>query len=162
MMVSKSNEKEMESILKELDHYGVGHDVIAPDMIFSRRGRFVELFQLDAHTSNLLGHLKDFPFDPVYMGLKLGEVSKGRFRPSLEFGSMIIHRARLNTVALGDDHAQMFLYGRDIFKENLPTGLSLGRKLVGDKDGGFLGYGIFNGRYLANIIDKGAYIRKYD
>jgi len=162
MMVSTSSEREIQAVFDELDRYEVPHDIISPNDVFSKRGRYIELYQLDKETEKLLDVLKELPFDPVYMGVKLGEIVKGRFRPSLEFGSIISQKAASNKVGLDTEHSQMFLFGRDIFKEHLPQGLSLGRKLVCDEDGEFLGYGIYNGRYLANVIDKGAYLRKYD
>jgi len=161
-MVSRSSEEEKAKLYKELDHYGVPHGALPPGTLMSKRGKYVELYLLGPGTMALLGDLSEVPDDPLYLGLKLGEISKGRFRPSLEFGSLFYKMATKNKISIDGAHAQMFLYGRDIFKENLSHVPSLGRKLVGGAEGFFLGFGIYNGRYLANVIDKGAYLRKYD
>jgi ribosome biogenesis protein Nip4 len=162
MMVSHSSKEELNKLYWELEYYGVMGDALGTGAVMSRRGRYVEVFLLGPMVGSLLADLSDISDDPIYMGLKLGEISKGRFRPSLEFGSLFYPIATRNKLVLDGSHAQMFLYGRDIFKENLSSLPTLGRKLVGNEGGGFLGLGIFNGRYLANIIDKGAYLRKYD
>jgi len=158
MTIMLANEKESESLREELDHFGVAQTINESKMVFSKRGKYVELFLLSEHTSGLLKLIHAYP---DYMGLKIGEIVKGKLRSSLEYGTILYQNATKNTVSLNDKQTQLFLYGRDIFKEGLPQGMSLGRKLVGDECGRFIGFGIFNGKNLANVIDKGAYLRKY-
>jgi ribosome biogenesis protein Nip4 len=141
-----------------LSHYGCPPGFLQRETVVIREGRYREAFT----ASPLLLSLADaLPEPPLSLGMKAGEFSKGSFRPSLELGTVLYPLATENTIALGDEHMMRFLYGRDIFKEHLPPGLTLGRKLVGTQDGEFLGFGIYNGRTLANVIDKGAYLRQF-
>ncbi|MBN1786038.1 MAG: hypothetical protein JW825_03485 [Candidatus Methanofastidiosa archaeon] len=160
-MMTPASEEELLLLKRELEHFGVDADLLEEGRIMSKKGNYNELFLLTPCVSELLRSIDDVGKDPSYAGLKLGEIVGGRFRSSLEFGSVIHPLAKENTVYLDERSSQLFLFGRDIFKENLPDGISLGRKLVGDLSGNFLGFGIFNGRMLANIIDKGGYLRKY-
>lgn len=158
MTITLANEEENASLREELEHFGVDQSINEGRNVYSKRGRYVELFLLSDHTSGLLGLIHAYP---DYMGLKVGEIVKGRLRSSLEYGTILYPKATKNSVSLNEKQTQLFLYGRDIFKEGLPNGMQLGRKLVGDEHGRFIGFGIFDGKNLANVIDKGAYLRKY-
>jgi len=159
MKVRKITEHELQKLHAGLDYYMVPDDILPFEDAIVLEGRFREVFLPGELMEEVLGNLHLLP---VYEGIKIGELVKGGFRSSLEFGTIIYPAAQKNTIVLDEKLSQLFLYGRDIFKENLPKGESLGRKLVGSSDGEFLGFAIFNGKLLANIIDKGAYLRKYE
>lgn len=152
------DDKEWEQICDVLAHYGCPLEMLGRSGMRVREGRYREVFAASEHVLDIVSGMGDVP---LCFGMKAGEFSKGSFRPSLELGTLLHAHASANTVALDSTLAAKYLYGRDIFREHLDAGMKLGRKLVGTVDGEFLGFGIYNGRALANIVDKGAYLRQF-
>ena len=158
MILRPPEPAELRHLSATLDHYGCPQDVVERQNLVIREGRYREVFS----ASPLIRELAyDVDSVPVALGMKIGELVKGAFRPSLEFGTVLFPLSTKNAVSLAHEHAMRFLYGRDIFREHLDPGMELGRKVVGMENAGFLGFGIYNGRTLANVIDKGAYLRQF-
>ncbi|MHC1605228.1 MAG: NIP7 pre-PUA domain-containing protein [Candidatus Methanofastidiosia archaeon] len=156
MKIRKLTPTEKELVEKELSYFKTDFSFDA-DRTIVLEGMYKEVFLVGEDIMELLPECED---EMIYAGIKLGE-TKDRFRSSLEFGTLIFPSAKENRIVLSEKASELFLYGRDIFKENLPKKMPLGRKLVGRETGEFLGFGIYDGRMLNNVIDKGAYLRKY-
>lgn len=158
MMLRPLEDAELRHLSASLDHYGCPQDSVERRNLVIREGKYREVFSASPLIRELASATDSVP---VALGMKAGELFKGAFRPSLEFGTVLYPIATKNTVSLAPEHAMRFLYGRDIFREHLEPGMALGRKLVGLHGSGFLGFGIYNGRTLANVVDKGAYLRQF-
>lgn len=157
MKIRQITPDELDIVTREVAHFGARSPPLEPELLHVRAGTYDEVFLIDAPLDTVLSATDD---DPIYMGLKLGEIVKGRLRVSLEFATMLAPTATEHIVTLDDERSTLFLYGRDIFASNLPQ-LPLGRTIVRSQDGACLGIGIFDGRKLANVVDKGAYLRRY-
>lgn len=152
------NNEEMAHIGNELDYFGVSKDMHKEEIIVLE-GAYTEFFLTGAVMAE---HVLAIGLVPQYAGVKIGELKKGKMRSSLEWGTIIFGQATKNKVDVTGKAASLFLYGHDVFKEHLTLPMPLGRKLVGNGNGEFMGFGIYNGQMLANVIDKGAYLRKYE
>lgn len=158
MRLRLPTDEEWAACAATLSHYGCPPDTLSREALRVREGRYREVF---SGSLAVLAAVDASTCIPLSLGRKEGELRADSFLPSLELGTVLYPVATRNAVALDAPRATLFLYGRDVFREHLPVGLSLGRKLVGAR-GEFLGFGIYNGRTLANIIDKGAYVRQFE
>ncbi|HHN81252.1 MAG TPA: hypothetical protein ENN11_01360 [Methanomicrobia archaeon] len=157
MKIRRITPIELELVKSEVAHFGAHSPPLEEDMLVVRSGAYREIFLL---TGPLAAFVEGCDEPPLYMGIKLGEVVGERLRVSLEFATMLATSATRHVVALDEIRSTLFLYGRDIFKSHLPV-LPLGRTLVTTSEGALLGIGIYDGRKLANVVDKGAYLRRY-
>lgn len=97
--------------------------------------------------------------DIFSVGNVFGEI-KRKFRLSLE-GFTLISPNIINNYAIVNEKAEaLFLYGRDIFKESIIEVKGFGRIAVFNKNREFLGIGLFDGKIIKNIKDKGWYLRE--
>jgi len=158
MKIRRITPIELELVKSEVAHFGARSPPLEEDMLVVRAGKYREIFLL---TGPLAAFLEGCDEPPLYMGVKLGEVASERLRVSLEFATMLAASATRHVVALDEKRSTLFMYGRDIFKSNLPV-VPLGRTLVTSSEGSLLGIGIYDGRKLANVVDKGAYLRRYE
>ncbi|ACX72626.1 Protein of unknown function UPF0113 [Methanocaldococcus vulcanius M7] len=93
------------------------------------------------------------------VGNIFGEIRKD-FKLSLE-GFTIISNGIMNNYAIVNEKAEeLFLYGRDVFKNSILEIKGSGRIAVFNKNREFLGIGFFDGKMIKNIKDKGWYLRE--
>ncbi len=98
----------------------------------------------------------------VYIaGLYIGEIKRKKFIPSLEL-AYILKKYAKNLIYVNEKSEQLFLYGRDVFREGIIEirGES-GRCIVLNKFGDVLGIGEFRNNIVKNLADRGLYLRKY-
>jgi len=82
---------------------------------------------------------------------------------SLEFAFKIAKHAKKNLITVNEIGEKLFLYGRDVFKENIIKGdLKKGKKLVLNSHNECLGIGFWDGKILRNIRDRGMFLRSMD
>ncbi len=82
---------------------------------------------------------------------------------SLEFAFKIARYATRNKVIINEKGENLFLYGRDVFRENIiEQDLKKGKKLVLNFKNECLGIGFWNGKILENIKDRGMFLRVFD
>ncbi len=97
----------------------------------------------------------------VYIaGLYIGEIKRKKFIPSLEL-AYILKKYTKKKIYVNDKSEQLFLYGRDVFKEGIIKGRVKGKCLVLNRFGDVLGIGDSNNNIVKNIADRGLYLRKY-
>ena len=114
-----------------------------------------------------LKQLKDkIDLEPYSAGLPLGELVNNRFVPSLALLEILARARYTDKMAfLNKKGETMFLYGRDVFEENIVKGRDKeGLVLVQNEKDENLGCGeiiIKRGkRILKSILDKGDYLRR--
>ena len=131
-----------------------------------------QFFLIPANWMKLLEEIDQFEISSL--GLKMGEVVKGRFRFSLQTID-ILAKITDHKIIVSERGAEAFTYGRSILKEsvlNLQSGLERGsRVLVMNEEGDCLGIGsltIDSNRLdrlskdklvVKNLVDIGAYVR---
>ena len=82
---------------------------------------------------------------------------------SLEFAFKIAKNATKNKIKVNKKGENLFLYGRDVFEENIIKGdPKKGKKLVLNRENECLGIGFWNGKILKNIKDRGMFLRVMD
>ncbi|ACV23918.1 PUA domain-containing protein [Methanocaldococcus fervens] len=99
-------------------------------------------------------------FDEIFsVGNVFGEI-KRKFRLSLEGFTLISPHIVNNYAVINEKGEVLFLYGRDVFKKSIMEVKGSGRIAVFNKNREFLGIGIFDGKMIKNIKDKGWYLRE--
>ncbi|MCK4247183.1 MAG: hypothetical protein KAX04_01430 [Methanomicrobia archaeon] len=82
---------------------------------------------------------------------------------SLEFAFKIARYATKNKVIINEKAETLFLYGRDIFRNNIIRGdLKKGKKLTLNSKNECLGIGFWDGKILKNVKDRGMFLRVLD
>lgn len=82
---------------------------------------------------------------------------------SLEFAFKIARYATKNKVIINEKGEKLFLYGRDVFKNNIIRGdLKKGKKLTLNSKNECLGIGFWDGKILKNVKDRGMFLRVLD
>ncbi len=82
---------------------------------------------------------------------------------SLEFAFKIARYATKNKVIINERGETLFLYGRDIFRNNIIRGdLKKGKKLTLNSKNECLGIGFWDGKILKNVKDRGMFLRVLD
>jgi ribosome biogenesis protein Nip4 len=82
---------------------------------------------------------------------------------SLEFAFKIARYATKNKVIINEKAETLFLYGRDIFRNNIIRGdLKKGKKLTLNSKSECLGIGFWDGKILKNVKDRGMFLRVLD
>ena len=102
--------------------------------------------------------------EPFSIGTPLGELVNNKFVPSLALLDILCKYSD-SKVVLNKKGQEMFLYGRDVFEDNITKGKDLGGfVLVLNELNECLGYGEIvikkNKKLLLNILDKGDYLRR--
>ena len=102
--------------------------------------------------------------EPFSAGLPIGELKDNKFVPSLALLDTLCKYSD-NKVYLNKKGQEMFLYGRDVFEENIIKGSKKdGVVLVQNENDENLGYGELiiksKKKLLKNILDKGDYLRR--
>jgi len=109
--------------------------------------------------------LKDkIDLEPFSVGLLIGELKDNKFVPSLALLDILCKYSDTK-VYLNKKGQEMFLYGRDVFEENIIKGSKKdGVVLVQNENDENLGYGELiiksKKKLLKNILDKGDYLRR--
>ena len=97
------------------------------------------------------------------IGLYIGEIRGKYFLISLELASMIEPFTN-NKIVVNEKAEQLFLYGRDIFKESIVKEykrFKLGERcLVLNKRHEVLGIGKYERNIVKNLMDRGWYLRR--
>ena len=112
-----------------------------------------------------LKELKDkIDLEPFSVGLPLGELKENKFVPSPALLDMLCKYSD-KKVHVNEKGQEVFLYGNDVFEENITKGRDKeGLVLVINDKEECLGYGdmIFKGKkkVLKNILDRGDYLRR--
>ena len=82
---------------------------------------------------------------------------------SLEFAFKIARYATKNKVIINEKGENLFLYGRDIFRNNIIKGdLKKGKKLTLNSKNECLDIGFWDGKILKNVKDRGMFLRVLD
>lgn len=96
----------------------------------------------------------------VSIGLSLGEIKEGKFKPSFPLFNWI-SKHTLKKVFLTDKAAFNFLCKKNISNESIvKKGIDSGLVLVQTKNDENLGIGIIEKDKIKNIFDRGDYLRR--
>ncbi len=136
-------------------------------------GKWIEIFLVSDQLSEVFRKIREFR-NPYFMGVYFGEISREKFKISLEGVTFISDYVKDKTV-LNEAGEKKVLYGRDLTKKDIfqmpetvhrndfsilinqnREVLALGKYLYeGEKI-----KSLTNNKILKNIIDKGWYLRK--
>ena len=94
---------------------------------------------------------------PYAAGVEIGTFLKG-FEPSIGAADVIGAYTNAKTV-INEEGEKLFSYGRDVFVQNVVKGKREGMMIVVNERSEVLGIGVFDGKMLKNVIDKGFYLR---
>jgi 60S ribosome subunit biogenesis protein NIP7 len=157
MRVRELKKKEIQLIKDELSKYTDENFVKSFNCkyLVALEGRWVTVCYTNKETIKYLNMFEDI----FSVGNVFGEI-KRKFRLSLEGFTLISSHITNNYAIVNEKGEILFLYGRDIFKESVVKVKGSGRIAVFNKSKEFLGIGLWDGRMIKNIKDKGWYLRE--
>lgn len=94
---------------------------------------------------------------PYAVGTEIGTFLK-EFEPSIGVADVIGMYTNAKTV-INEEGEKLFSYGRDVFVQNVVKGKKEGTRIVVNERKEVLGIGVFDGKMVKNVIDKGFYLR---
>ncbi len=160
MKFRELNNEEWNIIKKFEKEFGINLNEIFKEELFLISSGRKEIFVLDKELYKIYKRINR----EIYcLGLFIGEIRGRNFHLSLELASIIEPYTR-NKIIVNDKAEQLFLYGRDIFKESIIKEykkFKLGERcLVLNRRREVLGIGRYEEKIVKNLIDRGWYLRK--
>jgi 60S ribosome subunit biogenesis protein NIP7 len=157
MKVRKLKNREIQLIKDELSKYTNENFVKSfnYENLVVLEGRWLTVCYTNKDTINYLNMFEDI----FSVGNVFGEI-KRKFRLSLEGFTLISPHITNNYAIVNEKGETLFLYGRDIFKESIIEVKGSGRIAIFNKNREFLGIGLWDGKIIKNIKDKGWYLRE--
>ncbi len=148
-------------ILKNFEkEFGIDLRRIFPEKIFLISSGRKEIFMVDDFVYKIYNKINREIYS---IGLYIGEIRGKYFLISLELAS-IIEPFTNNKIVVNEKAEQLFLYGRDIFKESIVKEykrFKLGERcLVLNKRHEVLGIGKYERNIVKNLMDRGWYLRR--
>lgn len=148
-------------ILKNFEkEFGIDLRRIFPEKIFLISSGRKEIFIVDDFVYKIYNKINREIYS---IGLYIGEIRGKYFLISLELASMIEPFTN-NKIVVNEKAEQLFLYGRDIFKESIVKEykrFKLGERcLVLNKRHEVLGIGKYERNIVKNLMDRGWYLRR--
>ncbi|NVM56404.1 MAG: hypothetical protein HWN66_22085 [Candidatus Helarchaeota archaeon] len=148
--------------------------IIAPFEIILAVGKWKEVLLVTDQLSRVFQEFKDYR-NPYAMGIHFGDITRNKFRISLEGITLIAKHVEEKTI-LTDSGEKKVLYRRDLTKEDLqyipPSIQKNDLSILTNENGEVLALGKYlinldeiktssrNRKIVKNIIDKGWYLRK--
>ncbi len=140
--------------------FGIDLRRIFPEKIFLISSGRKEIFIVDDFVYKIYNKINREIYS---IGLYIGEIRGKYFLISLELAS-IIEPFTNNKIVVNEKAEQLFLYGRDIFKESIVKEykrFKLGERcLVLNKRHEVLGIGKYERNIVKNLMDRGWYLRR--
>ena len=157
MKVRKLKNREIQLIKDELSKYTNENFVKSfnYENLVVLEGRWLTVCYTNKDTINYLNMFEDI----FSVGNVFGEI-KRKFRLSLEGFTLISPHITNNYAIVNEKGETLFLYGRDIFKESIIEVKGSGRIAIFNKNREVLGIGLWDGKIIKNIKDKGWYLRE--
>ncbi|NPA62883.1 MAG: hypothetical protein GXN95_04955 [Methanococci archaeon] len=157
MKARKLSKREINLISKELERYIRKNAVknFKYERLIALEGNWTTVCYTN---TSVIKALKNFN-NIFSVGNVFGEIRKD-FKLSLEGFSLISDQIVNNYAVVNEKAEELFLYGRDIFKNSILEINGSGRIAVFNKNREFLGIGFFDGKMIKNIKDKGWYLRE--
>jgi ribosome biogenesis protein Nip4 len=142
---------------------------ILPGKLYGQYGGpYVEVFSIPQSLWERVKRIMGVNLNPYSAGLYVATIKKEEITPSLDLAKQIARKCRLfeyRHAIVSDKGEQVFLYGKDVFKENiLEYSPSEGFLIVINRNKEPLGWGFLKMRdgkelLIENIKDVGWYVR---
>ncbi len=111
--------------------------------------------------SDIKKKISSIPREAEFAGRLIGKDVRGRFSPSLSSIERAASSDDARKVSLDRRSSWLFLCGRDIFSSSLKGGEpEKGYVFIMNENRENLGMGLFDGKMIINISDKGDFLRR--